>query len=118
MTTADDEICLLLQVENRNGLDALDDILTLDGVDGVFIGPSDLAADMGYPGQTAHKEVRATVIDALTRIRASDKAAGILSLEDGFTRQCIDMGIDFTAVGLDALSYAQTMRALAQKYKQ
>ncbi|MFZ2100533.1 MAG: HpcH/HpaI aldolase/citrate lyase family protein, partial [Oricola sp.] len=48
LATADSEICLLLQVENRAGMAALDDILAVEGVDGIFIGPSDLAADMGY----------------------------------------------------------------------
>lgn len=55
LTTANDEILVLLQVESRRGLDALDDILAVDGVDGVFIGPSDLAADMGYPGMLRHR---------------------------------------------------------------
>src|SRR6056297_311095 len=46
--TANDQVCLLVQVETRAGLDALDAILEVAGVDGVFIGPSDLAADMGH----------------------------------------------------------------------
>ena len=54
LTTARDEICLLAQVENRKGLAALDEILQVDGVDGVFVGPSDLAADMGFIGQAGH----------------------------------------------------------------
>ena len=52
LTTARDQICLLAQVENQKGMDALDNILAVDGLDGVFIGPSDLAADMGYHRQT------------------------------------------------------------------
>lgn len=59
LTTADDEICLLVQVENRAGMDALDDILTVDGIDGVFIGPADLAADMGHLAIQRHRKSRA-----------------------------------------------------------
>ena len=65
LTTAQDEICLLLQVENRKGMEALDDILQVEGVDGVFVGPSDLAADMGHIGQAGHPEVKAAVLDAM-----------------------------------------------------
>ena len=50
IATANAQMCLLVQVETRAGLAALDDILGVEGVDGVFIGPSDLAADMGYLG--------------------------------------------------------------------
>jgi len=68
LTTARDEICLLAQVENRKGLAALDEILQVDGVDGVFVGPSDLAADMGFIGQAGHAEVKAAVLDSIRKI--------------------------------------------------
>lgn len=71
--TADQEVCLLVQVENRAGIDALDEILQVEGIDGVFIGPADLSTDMGHQGNSAHPEVRAAIADAITRI----KAAGI-----------------------------------------
>lgn len=117
VTTADDEICLLLQVENLTGLAALDEILKIDGVDGVFVGPADLAADMGYPGQTAHPEVRAAVVDALTRIRAAGRAAGILSTDEAFSNQCIEMGVEFVAVAIDVVEYVKRLRALSVQYK-
>ncbi|MBO9468461.1 hypothetical protein J7443_24775 [Tropicibacter sp. R15_0] len=75
LTTADEQICLLVQVENRAGMAALDDILATD-VDGVFIGPSDLAADMGHIGQAGHPEVKAAVLDAIKRIVAASKGGG------------------------------------------
>ncbi len=79
-TTADAQVCLLVQVESLKGLAALDEILTVDGVDGVFIGPADLAADMGHMGNAMHPDVQAAIMDALSRIAASGKAAGILRL--------------------------------------
>ena len=74
---ADAEVCLLVQVENRAGLAALDDILAVEGVDGVFIGPADLSADMGYRGQANAPEVTEAITGAIQRIRAAGKAAGM-----------------------------------------
>ncbi|MCH9852584.1 MAG: HpcH/HpaI aldolase/citrate lyase family protein [Alphaproteobacteria bacterium] len=115
--TANDDICLLLQIETVKGLNALDDILQLDNIDGIFIGPSDLAADMGFIGQTGHEEVRKAVTDTLTRIKKSGKAAGILSLDEAFNQHCIDaLNIDFIAVGIDVLEYVNSLQTLANKY--
>lgn len=112
LKTADDQICLLVQVENRTGLDALDDILT-SGVDGVFIGPSDLAADMGHIGNAAHPEVEAAVLNALKRIVASGKAAGILTMDPAMQRKCLDLGVTFLATDIDVVLFAKTVRASA-----
>ena len=111
VATANAQICLLVQVETRAGIDALDDILQVDGVDGVFIGPSDLAADMGYLGDSDQPEVRAVIRDALARIAASDKAAGILSLDHDTARLYRDWGAQFLAVGIDVVMLTQAARA-------
>lgn len=116
-TTADAQICLLLQVENLRGLAALDDILALDGVDGVFIGPADLAADMGHMGNAAHPDVQAAIMDAITRIKAAGKAPGILSTRDEMTNDAIAAGAQFVAVGADVLLLGQAARALAKKWQ-
>jgi 4-hydroxy-2-oxoheptanedioate aldolase len=113
LPTADDQICLLVQVENRAGLAALDDILTTD-VDGVFIGPADLAADMGHIGNAGHPEVEAAVLDAITRIVAAGKAAGILTLDPQMQRKCLDLGTTFLATDIDVVLFARTMRAAAK----
>ena len=115
--TADDQICLLVQVENLKGLAALDDILAVEGIDGVFIGPADLAADMGYLGQLMHPEVQATVSDAIKRIAASDKAPGVLSVVDEMTELMLDSGAQFVAVGLDAMLLRTAALALHDKWK-
>ena len=114
LQTADEQICLLLQVENRAGLKALDDILAVDGVDGVFIGPSDLAADMGYLGQPNAPEVVDTVLDAIKRIKSAGKAPGVLAVDTNFAKQCLDAGAMFVATGIDVTLFANTMRALAK----
>jgi 4-hydroxy-2-oxoheptanedioate aldolase len=116
LTTANDQICLILQVESRAGLAALDDILALPGIDGVFIGPADLAADMGHLGNAAHPEVRAAVMDALARIAASGKAAGMLSTEDAFIADAVQAGARFVGVGIDVLAYVGALRARAKRF--
>ncbi|SHL38481.1 4-hydroxy-2-oxoheptanedioate aldolase [Roseovarius litoreus] len=117
ISTANAQICLLVQVETRAGIDALDDILKVEGVDGVFIGPSDLAADMGYLGDSDQPEVRAVIRDALTRIAASDKAAGILSLDHDTALSYRDWGAQFLAVGIDVVMLAQTARATMARWR-
>lgn len=115
--TANAQICLLLQVETGAGLASLEEILTIEGVDGVFIGPSDLAADMGYPGQSDHPVVRAAIHKALQTIAASDKAAGILALDDDTARAYQQMGAQFLAVGIDVVMLAKAARAKAAAWK-
>jgi len=117
VATANAQICLLVQVETRAGIDALDEILQVDGVDGVFIGPSDLAADMGYLGDSDQPEVRAVIRDALARIAASDKAAGILSLDHDTARLYRDWGAQFLAVGIDVVMLTQAARATMARWR-
>lgn len=98
---AADEICILLQVETRKGIDGLEAILEVEGVDGVFVGPSDLAADMGLPGKPGSDEVQKVVVDALIKIGASKKASGILTSDITLALQYQAMGVGFLAVGSD-----------------
>ncbi|OAN96143.1 aldolase/citrate lyase family protein [Sulfitobacter geojensis] len=116
-TTADAQICLLVQVENRKGLAALADILAVDGIDGVFIGPADLAADMGHMGDSLHPDVQAAIMDALSRIRAAGKAPGILSTHDPMTEAAIAAGAQFVAVGADVLLLSHAAQALSARWK-
>lgn len=102
LTTADNEICLLVQVENRAGLAELDGILSVEGVDGVFIGPSDLAADLGYVGNPGHPEVQAMLEKAAKACAAAGKPAGILAPVEADARRYMEWGYAFVAVGSDA----------------
>jgi 4-hydroxy-2-oxoheptanedioate aldolase len=115
--TANAQICLLVQVESKAGIAVLDDILAVDGIDGIFIGPADLAADMGFGGNSAAPEVQAVILGALEKIRAAGKAPGILSLNDDFTQQYLQIGAQFVAVGIDVVMLAQTARDTALKWK-
>ncbi len=98
---ARDEICLLVQIETEAGLDNLEAIAATPGVDGIFIGPADLAASLGHPGEPSHPEVQARVLDAVARIRAAGLPPGFLTLDPVALREVIDAGSLFTAVAVD-----------------
>ena len=115
--TADQEICLLLQVENRAGIEALDDILAVKGIDGIFIGPADLSTDMGHQGNAAHPEVREVIADAVTRIKSAGLAPGILGVSDEANQTYADMGVQFHAVAMDVLILVQNARKLSADWK-
>ncbi len=114
---AADEICILLQVETVKGIKALDAILEVEGVDGVFVGPSDLAADMGLPGKPGSDEVQKLVVDALTRIGASTKASGILTSDVALCAQYKAMGVNFLAVGSDVGVLVAGLKQLRERFQ-
>ncbi|HSW83993.1 MAG TPA: aldolase/citrate lyase family protein [Usitatibacter sp.] len=114
---AEEELCLLVQIETREGLDSLEAIAKTDGVDGVFIGPADLAAALGHLGNQQHPEVQSAIQDAIKRIRGLGKPAGILATDEASTRRYIEWGTTFTAVGLDAMVLARETEKLAAKFR-
>ena len=114
---AEEELCLLVQIETREGLESLEAIAKTDGVDGVFIGPADLAAALGHLGNQQHPEVQSAIQDAIKRIRGLGKPAGILATDEASTRRYIEWGTTFTAVGLDAMVLARETENLAAKFR-
>ncbi len=113
---ANDQMCLLVQVETRAGLENLDAIAAVDGVDGVFIGPSDLSAALGYLGQPGHAEVQYAIEDAILRIRSAGRAAGILSTDEIRSHHYLSLGCAFVAVGLDGNLLMRATQDLARKF--
>lgn len=114
---AEDEICVLVQAETRAALADLDAIAAVAGIDGVFIGPGDLSADMGHLGDTRHPEVWKAIEAAAKRIRDAGKAPGILVAEADVER-CFGMGFLFVAVGSDVGILTRGADALATKFRQ
>ena len=112
----DNEFCLLIQIESVAALENLDEILNVDGVDGVFIGPADLAATMGHLGNPAHPEVKAAVEGAIRKIRAAGKAAGTLATNKVTAQHYESVGIQFVALGVDTLLLAQGAQNLLQTH--
>jgi 4-hydroxy-2-oxoheptanedioate aldolase len=113
---AHEELCLLVQIETQQALDQLEQIAAVDGVDGVFIGPADLAASLGHAGEPGHPRIKAIIEEAIARIRACRKPAGILTPDTAFAKRCIELGTTFTAVGVDANILARSTEALAKQF--
>lgn len=113
---ADDEVCLLVQAETATALRNLQAICAVDGVDGVFIGPADLAASMGHRGNPGHPEVQAAMEQAMKTIVASGKAAGTLTSDPVLARRYLALGCTFVATGVDILLYASAARRLARDF--
>ena len=114
---ADEQMCLLVQIESREGLANLDAIAAVDGVDGVFIGPADLSASMGFRGNPGHPDVQAAIEDAIARIRQAGKAAGILSADEKLARRYLELGAAFVAVGVDTTVLMRGLQTLAATFK-
>ena len=112
----DDDICLILQIESQQGIDNLDEILAVDGYDAIFIGSSDLAASMGYAGQTKHPDVQQAIAIAAAKIKAAGKGIGTLSTETDMIECYANLGASFIAIGVDTISYAESARNIASQY--
>ena len=114
---ADEQMCLLVQIENQEGLANLDAIAAVEGVDGVFIGPADLSASMGFRGNPGHPDVQVAIEDAIARIQKAGKAAGILSADQKLARRYIELGAAFVAVGVDTTVLMRGLQTLAATFK-
>jgi 4-hydroxy-2-oxoheptanedioate aldolase len=115
--TANQEMCVLVQVETRGALAEIESIAAVDGVDGIFIGPSDLAADLGHLANPQHPDVQAVFADACRRIRAAGKAAGILTGNPEEAERYRAAGYSFVAVGSDAGILVQGMNKLVERFR-
>ncbi len=114
---AQEELCVLVQVETQTALDNIEKIAAVQGVDGVFIGPADLHASLGYAGETANPNVKPLIDDAIGRIRKAGKAPGILTGVEADANHWLELGCQFVAVGTDAAILARETEKLAAKFK-
>jgi len=114
---AHEELCVLVQVETAEALEQIEAIAKVEGVDGIFIGPGDLHASLGYAGETANPKVKPMIDDAIRRIVKAGKAPGILTGNEADARHWIECGCLFTAVGADIGLLARAADALAAKFK-
>ncbi len=113
---ADAQMCLIAQIETVTGIENLAEIVQVEGVDAVFIGPSDLAASMGYLGQPGHPAVKKAVADAIATIAAHGKAAGVFSADPQTAVEYEQLGASFMLVGVDTLLLRQAACDLAAKF--
>jgi 2-keto-3-deoxy-L-rhamnonate aldolase RhmA len=117
LNKANAEVCLLVQVETRTAMAQLEAIATVEGVDGVFIGPSDLAASLGHIGNPAHPEAQKAIEECVHRLKAVGKPAGILTPNEEEVRRYIGWGYTFVAVGSD-IGLLRGADVLAKKYRE
>ena len=115
--SAREAVCLLVQLETGAALDALEEIAAVPGIDGLFIGPADLAASLGHPGEPSHPEVKARIVDAIRRIRAAGKPAGVLTLDQEALGEFVEAGTSFTAVDIDSGILRRGALARAAEWK-
>nr|WP_222622322.1 HpcH/HpaI aldolase/citrate lyase family protein [Ramlibacter albus] len=114
---ANREVCLLVQAETRAGIENLDEIAAVDGVDGVFIGPSDLSAAFGHVGDPWHPDMQKLIAETFQRIQKAGKAVGILTLDETLAKKHVEMGATFIALGTDTNLMIKSTTALLGKFK-
>lgn len=113
---ANDQVCVLVQVETREAVQNIDAIIATAGVDGVFIGPADLSAALGHVGERAHPEVLKVIEDCIARIVRGGKAAGILTSDEALAQRYLELGATFVAVGVETSLLVRATSQLAAKF--
>jgi len=114
---AGEEMCLLVQIETRRGIENIKAIAGTPGVDGVFIGPADLSASMGHLGNMTHPDVLATIEQLIGHIRTAGKAPGILMGDEGLVKRYLELGCMFIAVSADTLLLSEAVDRTATRFK-
>lgn len=111
-----DHICVMVQIESRAGVAAARDIAAVDGVDCIFVGPSDLAANLGHLGNAGHPDVQQVIASVFADAKACGKPIGILAPVEADARRYIEMGATFVAVGSDLGVFRSASQALRDRY--
>ncbi len=113
---AEEELCLVVQVETLKGISNLEEIAGVDGVDAIFFGPADLSATMGYPGEMEHPEVMKTITTAIQTLQNLNMPTGIMALSKEPADQYIDLGVNFIAVAVDSVSMVQSLTHMRSEF--
>ncbi len=109
-------MCVFVQVESVNALTHLERIAAVDGVDGVFFGPADLAASMGLLGKPSDPAVRAAILQGIATVRGAGKAAGTLTSDRQLAHEYLERGALFVAVGADTSVLVKAAKELAAEF--
>jgi 4-hydroxy-2-oxoheptanedioate aldolase len=117
LADANERACLLVQVETQGALDRVKDIASVEGVDGVFIGPADLSASMGFLGQPTHPQVRERIEAGIHAIREAGKAPGILCTDETLAHAYVEVGAQFIAIGVDTTLLANAAKSLVARFR-
>lgn len=112
-----DNITICVQIESQTGLDHLEAIAAVEGVDCLFVGPSDLSAALGHLGQANHPEVQNAIKRIFECAKKHGKASGILAPVEEDARRYLEWGATFVAVGSDLGVFRNGTQALCNKFK-
>jgi len=115
-TGINDQICVMVQIESRKGVEAVAEIAKVEGIDGVFVGPSDLAAGFGHLSNANHPEVQAAMAQIIAAAKAAGKLIGILAPVEADARRYMEQGVTFVAVGSDLGVFRSGTQSLRDKY--
>lgn len=116
-STADDQVCVIAQIESQEGITNLDAICAVEGVDALFVGPSDLAADMGHLGNSSHPEVQEAVLKTLRQISENGKPAGVYAATPETAERYAEAGATLVIVGVDTMVLSGAFGQLANRFK-
>jgi 4-hydroxy-2-oxoheptanedioate aldolase len=117
LARAQEEICVIVQIETRQGWENIEKIAAVDGIDGLFIGPQDFACDLGHLGNPGNPEVQAAITDVISRISKTGKAPGILYFEEVGAKKWIELGARMIAVTSDSAMLVRESSAIAGRYR-
>jgi 2-dehydro-3-deoxyglucarate aldolase len=114
--TINEHIAVMVQIESRAGVEAVDEIAQVDGVDGIFVGPGDLSAALGHLGNPGHPDVQKVIRHLFDRARAHGKPGGTLAPAEADARRYLEWGATFVAVGSDLGVFRNATQALRDKF--
>ena len=117
LATAHERIFTIVQIESQAGLDAIEDIASVPGVDALFIGPADLAGSLGYLGNPGHPDVQQAISKGLSRIKSLGKPAGLFAISPDDAQRRIGEGVNFLSVGTDIGLLANGAHNLRQLFE-
>jgi 4-hydroxy-2-oxoheptanedioate aldolase len=113
---SDAEICVVAQIESMHALDNLEAIAAVEGIDGLFFGPADLSASMGFLGKAMEPQVQSAILAGIERVKRAGRAAGVLSADRRFAQACLAAGASFVAIGADTALLIKAAKELRQSF--
>lgn len=116
LTRAAEHVSVYVQIETTEAVGNASEIAATSGIDGVLVGPSDLAASMGLVGQQYHPDVVATVRRVISAVHEVGKAAGVNAFEPDAARDYVQVGTQFVLVGADVALVARGAEHLAASF--
>ena len=114
---ANEEVSLILQIESAAGIEAVEGILALPGVDALFIGPYDLSQSLGIPGETSHPEVFAAAERIAGRAQARGVALGVFTNSEQDARRWLQIGVRYLCLSVDTVFLLNAMRTAVTKFR-